>query len=135
MAQNSKDFLAELLQKAQRENDIRLAQQLGKNLANIPEEGFIRLPKPVQELSSHDKILLTRKANEMFNQGNFSQAEKIFLAVGYSSGLSKLAETHFEKNDFIRALLLFRAAHDEQRAEALTQRFVQVIRKWLRSSS
>ncbi|MEM9424785.1 MAG: hypothetical protein AAF975_08375, partial [Spirochaetota bacterium] len=81
-----------------------------------------------------EKVLLTRKANELFRSGQIETAEKIYLTVGYSAGLHKLGRHYVQKNDFVKAYLLFQAANDLNQAEVLAERFGAVVRKWLGKS-
>ena len=122
-----------LLRVGQSEEKPSLRKDVQRAVESIPKQTFYRLPSPDRSLLGSEKILLTRKANELFHLGQIARAEKIYLTVGYSAGLHKLGEYYFQKNDFLRAYLFFRAADDSQRAEALTERFIVVIRKWLKN--
>ena len=128
--QQSKKFLQGLLRINKPEQTLELAVQ--QALSHIPSPAAYRLPEPNTRLLSSEKVMLTRKANQLFHLGQVEAAEKIYLTVGYSAGLHKLAEHYFQQNEYVRAYILFKAANDSPKAEVLTQGFVAVIQKWLR---
>ena len=113
--------------------DRSLSSSARQALRHIPQQTAYRLPQPNQRLQSEEKVLLTRKANQLFGRGEFATAQKIYLAVGYSAGLRKLAEHYMQKRDFVRAYLLFQAANDQKGEIALRERFVAVLKKWLKN--
>ncbi|NIZ18756.1 hypothetical protein [Entomospira culicis] len=101
-----------------------------KAISMLPKDGFIRVGKPV-EMASRDRVLLIRKANEMWQAGDITAAERIFVTVNYVDGLTRLGDYYYSKQDFIKALTYFKLAKDEQRVEAITLQMVQVIQQWL----
>ncbi len=120
--------LLRVCRKTEQERVFNLAVRQVLNY--IPSQ---KLPEPNPNLLGSEKVLLTRKANEFFRLGQIQAAEKIYLTVGYSAGLHKLAEHYLKKENFIKAYLLFQAANDYQNVDALTERFVTVVRKWLKN--
>ena len=130
---DSEKFLHGLLRVSRVEQDRSLSPTIRQALSYIPQSTNYCLPDPNAHLLSSEKAILTRKANELFRLGQVAAAEKIYLAVGYSAGLNKLADYYLQRNDFIRAYLFLRAANDEQRANTTAQRFVAVVRKWLKN--
>ena len=74
---NRRKTLEEKFTKAVQENQI--------------PEGFIKVTdNPVAGLSSEQKVILNRKANAMFNNGNIEDARRIFITTGYSDGLTRV---------------------------------------------
>ncbi|WGK68149.1 hypothetical protein P0082_06590 [Candidatus Haliotispira prima] len=132
---DSEKFLQGLLRVGKIEEDRGLSPAVRCALGYIPHQTVYQLPEPNVKLLSSEKVLLTRKANELFRLGQVRAAEKIYVTVGYSAGLYKLAEHYFQKHDFLRAYLLFQAANDFREADALAERFVAVVREWLKSSN
>lgn len=129
-----KKFLEDLSSRNSSESAARGAEKKpGGRLSGIPEKGLIRIAERTSSLSNRQKALLTRKANQLYNAGELDQAERIYLTVGYSGGLSKLGRHYLAKNDFIRAMLLFLKADERAQLDTLSDRFAMVIRKWLRS--
>ena len=102
------------------EQDQAFALAVRQALSHIPSQ---QLPESNQNLLGSEKVLLTRKANEFFRLGQIQAAEKIYLAVGYSAGLHKLAEYYLKKENFIKAYLLFQAANDYQNVNAFDRTF------------
>ena len=59
----------------------------------IPANGFIKVATENKiELSSQQRIALIRKGNELFNQGEFEKAKRIFLTTSYSDGLTRIGQ-------------------------------------------
>lgn len=53
-------------------------------------EGFIKTTdEPVKSLTSEQKVVLNRKGNVLFNQGDYLNAQRLFITTGYSDGLMK----------------------------------------------
>ena len=76
-------------------------------------DGFIKVSdQPVKNLSDQQKVVLNRKANELFNQGKIEMAERIFITTGYSDGLTRCGDVHLEKHEEMKALKLYLLAHN-----------------------
>ena len=83
--------------------------------AKIPE-GFIKVTdSPVKGLSSEQKVILNRKANIMFNNGNVEDARRIFITTGYSDGLTRVGDYYMNKNESLKALKVYYLAHNKKR--------------------
>jgi hypothetical protein len=90
--------------------------------------GFIKSnEKPNQSLSSEEKVLLNRKANILFNEGNYQKAERIFITTGYSDGLSRIAERYKENNQDLQALKYYWLAHNKRGYEPLCKKVAYLI--------
>lgn len=93
------------------------------------KEGLIKTTdRCLDSLSSQQKVLLNRKGNELFNAGNFSDAERIFKATGYSDGLSRIGDRYLSKNEFLKALKLFLLAHNKRKSEPLMDKIAETIK-------
>lgn len=100
-------------------------------LAMLPKEGFIKLAKPVH-VDTKERVILIRKANEFWQKGEITQAERIFLTVSYMDGFMRLAEYYYDKHEFIKALAYFKLAKNDKKVEELTSQMAGIIQKWLK---
>ena len=90
--------------------------------------GFIKVTEePVRGLSDQQKVFLNRKANVLFNQGNISQAERIYLTTGYSDGLSRVGDKYAEKQDYMNALRLYLLAHNKRKSEPIIEKLAGIV--------
>ena len=97
----------------------------------IPE-GFIKVTEqPVCTLTSEQKAILNRKGNVFFNQNNVEQARRIFLATGYSDGLTRVGDYYMEHNEPLKALKQYMLAHNERKLEPIYSKISNVISKVL----
>ncbi|MDR2588636.1 MAG: hypothetical protein LBC67_04335 [Spirochaetales bacterium] len=78
-----------------------------------------------------ERTALIRKGNELYNNGNFSLAERIFITTGYSDGLIRMGDYHYKKNEYIEALDMYLKASDKAKSGQIIERMVFVIREWL----
>jgi hypothetical protein len=91
-------------------------------------EGFIKVSvKPGMALKDEQKVLLNRKGNVLFNEGNIEDARRIFMTTGYSDGLSRVADTYRAKKREFDALKLYLLAHNQRKAEPLIEKLAQII--------
>lgn len=108
-----------------------IEQNFVKNLEEkkLPD-GFIRLTdNPVSGLSSEQKVILNRKANTMFNNGNVEDARRIFITTGYSDGLTRVGNHYMEKNESLKALKAYYLAHNTRETEPIYEQIAKVISK------
>ena len=108
-----------------------LEQNFVKNLQEkkIPD-GFIKLTdNPVEGLSSEQKVILNRKANTMFNNGNVEDARRIFITTGYSDGLTRVGNYYMDKNESLKALKAYYLAHNTRETEPIYEQIAKVISK------
>ena len=130
--EQSAHFVEGLLRINRAKDDRTLSPSAREALNHIPQQTVYHLPQPNKHLQSEEKVLLTRKANQLFSCGEFATAQKIYLTVGYDAGLRKLAEHYMQKRNFLQAYLLFQAANEHNKETALRERFVAVLKKWLK---
>lgn len=94
----------------------------------IGDEGFIKVTEnPVKTLSAEQKALLNRKGNVLFNEGKYDEARKIFIATGYSDGLSRLGDVEAKANRELEALKLYWLAHNKRKAEPLIEKLSVLV--------
>lgn len=93
----------------------------------IPE-GFIKVTdKPVGTLNSEQKVILNRKGNVLFNEGNIEAARRIFITTGYSDGLTRVADVYAEKKQELKALKLYLLAHNDRKTQPIYEKMAKVI--------
>ncbi len=90
--------------------------------------GFIKVTdKPVEGLTSEQKVMLNKKGNILFNNGEFLKAERIFLTTGYSDGLTRVADKYCDNNKEIHALKLYILAHNKNKAESIYENLSKIV--------
>ncbi len=92
------------------------------------QEGFIKVTdQPVGTLSPQQRVMLNRKANELFNQGKYDMAERIFITTGYSDGLTRCGDKYAEKKEYLKALRLYLLAHNKRKSDPVIEKISGVI--------
>ncbi|MCI5606598.1 MAG: hypothetical protein SOT46_11040 [Treponema sp.] len=106
-----------------------LELNLKENLAEkASPEGFIKLTdKPVSGLSSEQKVILNRKANIMFNNGNIEDARRIYITTGYSDGLTRVGDYYMNKKESLKALKAYYLAHNMRDSEPIYEDIAKII--------
>lgn len=106
-----------------------LELNLKENLAEkASPEGFIKLTDmPVSGLSSEQKVILNRKANIMFNNGNIEDARRIYITTGYSDGLTRVGDYYMNKNESLKALKAYYLAHNMRDSEPIYEDIAKII--------
>ena len=99
---------------------------------SIPD-GFIKVTdNPVQGLNSEQKVILNRKANIMFNNGNVEDARRIFITTGYSDVLTRVGDYYMKKNESLKALKAYYLAHNKRDSEPIYKTIAAVISSLLK---
>lgn len=76
-----------------------------------------------------ERVMLIRRGNELFNQKDYKNALKIFIAVSYSDGIARVASIlEHEKKDRVAALKLYKTAGMKGNVEKLAYEMAQAIR-------
>lgn len=89
---------------------------------------FIKVTdKPVEGLTSEQKVMLNRKGNVLFNEGQIENAKRIFITTGYSDGLTRVGDTYMEKKDELLALKMYLLAHNKSKSEPIIEKMAGVI--------
>ena len=77
-------------------------------LRKLPREGFLKVSSQRRtDISPKDRTALVRKANELFNAGQYEQAKRIFLTTGYSDGIIRMGDHYYKNNDHLEALRMY----------------------------
>ncbi len=106
-----------------------LEKKLQENISQkTTPDGFIKVTdNPVKGLTSDQKVILNRKANAMFNNGNVEDARRIFITTGYSDGLTRVGNYYMNKNESLKALKAYFLAHNKRDAEPIYENIAKVI--------
>lgn len=94
--------------------------------------GFLKVGPERQSVPKDKRTALIRKGNELFNAGNYDVAKRVFLTVGYSDGLIRLAHHYWNNQQPLEAFRLYWLAGDSRTVDQLTERMAKVIRKWMK---
>lgn len=106
-----------------------MQNELKKDFERLHQpEGFIKTSdSPVSTLTDQQKVILNRKGNMLFNQGDILGARRLFITTGYSDGLTRVAEVSREQGDELDALKLYWLARNKKQAEPLIEKLAQII--------
>ncbi len=97
-------------------------------------EGFIKVTdNPVEGLTSEQKVILNRKANTMFNNGNIEDARRIYITTGYSDGLTRVGDYYMNKNESLKALKAYYLAHNKRDSEPIYENLAKIISSLLKN--
>ncbi|MCR5289549.1 MAG: hypothetical protein K6E51_06125 [Treponema sp.] len=95
--------------------------------------GFIKVSDaPLTGLSDSQKVLLNRKGNVLFNEGQIETAKRIFITTGYSDGLTRIGNVYLENKRTLDALKMFVLAHNTKKATPLYEQAAGVISAMLK---
>lgn len=98
------------------------------------QEGFIKVTdSPVKTLAPKQKVILNRKANVLFNEGNIEGARRIYITTGYSDGLIRVGDIYKEQKQPLKALKLYYLAHNKAKCEELYEKIASVISELIKN--
>ncbi len=105
--------------------DKKLKSEFEKH---ITSEGFIKTSdEPVQTLTSEQKVILNRKGNVLFNQGDYFNAQRLFITTGYSDGLARVGDVYMKSDKELNALKLYWLAHNKRKCEPLIEKIAGLL--------
>ena len=110
-----------------------MAEQISEDLKNQIDSKqqdykFIKTTDlPAKGLSDAQRVALIRKANALFNDGDMAMAERIFVATGYSDGLTRIGDKYAQKNEYMDALKMYLLAHNKRKSEPLVEKIAQTV--------
>lgn len=91
-------------------------------------QGFIKVTdNPVSTLTPQQKVILNRKGNILFNQGQIDSARRIYTTTGYSDGLTRVGDKLAAKNDNLGALKQYILAHNKAKTEPIIKKMAGII--------
>ncbi len=100
-------------------------------LKHIPKEGFLKLTQDKPDLPEEKRIALIRKGNDLFNNGRFDLAKKVFLTAGYSDGLVRIGDRLAEEHKSLEAFRMYWLARHPVKTDNFVEKMSLVIRQWL----
>ena len=104
-----------------------------KSASNASEGGFIKSSdSPVGSLSSAQKVLLNRKGNVLFNQGDIHNAQRLFITTGYSDGLTRVGDVYQKEGDILSALRFYLLAHNKAKTEQMYKKIADTVSFYLK---
>ena len=102
-------------------------------LKKIPRKGFLKVGRIKNtDLTAEQKTVLNRKGNELFNNKEFEKAKRIFLTTGYSDGIIRLGDYHYQNNDALEAFRMYVLAPAQDKKEMLIEKMASVVQCWLK---
>ncbi|MGL4524933.1 MAG: hypothetical protein ACRCVN_05380 [Spirochaetia bacterium] len=103
-------------------------------LKKLPPNGFIRqVRENPPTITSQERVILIRKANDLFNSGDIEAAGKIFVHIRYGDGIIRLGDHYHQQNRFVDAMQMYHLAADQGRVDELAERMAKALRKWINS--
>ena len=95
--------------------------------------GFIKTSySPLETLTSEQKVLLNRKGNILFNEGDIQNAKRLFITTGYSDGLNRIGDTYKKDKDDLEALKFYHLAHNKAKTAPIIERLATIVSEYLR---
>ena len=102
-------------------------------MSDLKRSGFIRTTNPAKtEITSSEKVALIRKGNELFNEGKYETAKRIFITTGYSDGLIRMGDYYIENKNHADALKMYWLAPAPEQFEQISERTAMIISRWLK---
>lgn len=95
-------------------------------------QGFLKVgAEDGRRMDGSQRSALIRRGNELFNNGDYATAKRIFITVRYSDGLIRVGNQCMKQGDTLEAFRLFWIAGDTRRVAEMTEQMAMVVRKWL----
>lgn len=88
-----------------------------------------------RSVDSKTRVLLIRKGNEFFSNGDIEAAKKIFITVDYKDGIVRLGDYYFEHNDIVKACEMYFRSENSSKIESFCEQTAKVIQKWLNNDN
>ncbi len=86
-------------------------------------------------MNDEEKVALSRKGNEFFNNGNMTEAIKYFVKAGYKDGIMRVADYYFyDKKQPLIALKFYKMINRKDRIDEINARMMFAFNKMLSSS-
>ncbi len=104
-----------------------------KILKEIPKEGFLKVTDVKnRDLDDHQRVILMRKGNELFNNGDIEKAKRIFLTIGYTDGLIRIGDYYYSNNRPFEAFKMFKIAPAPDRINNMIEKMTFIVKSWLK---
>ncbi len=87
-------------------------------------------------MDQKERVMLIRAGNELFNEGQYEKAARIFEKTGYRDGLTRVADYYFfDRRLPLNALPYYRLAGREDKVQEIRERMVFALGKMLGRNS
>ncbi len=104
-----------------------------KILDEFPNEGFLKVTDVRNnELTDHQRVILMRRGNDFFNNGDIDQAKRVFLTIGYTDGLIRIGDYYYSNNQPFEAFKMFKIAPAPDRIENMIGKMTHIIKSWIK---
>jgi hypothetical protein len=101
-------------------------------LRKLPPGGFLKsTADSTAPLPREKRAALIRKGNELFNKGDITLAQRIFVTTRYSDGLIRLGDHFVKAGKPLDALQAYWIAPAPDKAAVLVEKIAQVMKQWL----
>ena len=80
-------------------------------------------------MTDQERVGLIRRGNELFNNGDITNALKIYLATNYGDGIIRVGDYYyFDKNDKISGVKLYKKAGHQKMVDDFAFKAAQTIK-------
>jgi hypothetical protein len=101
-------------------------------LKKLPAGGFLKISEDsTAPLPREKRVALIRKGNELFNKGEFSLAQRIFITTRYTDGLIRMGDHYIKGGKPLEALRLYWLAPAPDKTAAIVEKIALVMKQWL----
>ncbi|MGA2975966.1 MAG: hypothetical protein ABSF77_11715 [Spirochaetia bacterium] len=101
-------------------------------LKKLPSGGFLKIAaESPASLSGEKRAALIRKGNELFNKGEFSLAQRIFITTKYSDGLIRIGDYYVKGGRHLEALQAYWLAPAPEKTAVIVEKIALVMKRWL----
>jgi len=100
----------------------------------LAAKGFIKTTDKTT-LDRGQRAALIRKGNELYNNGKYEEAKRVFLTTHYTDGLIRLGDHYTTEKQPLEAFRMYWLAPDRHKTEYLVERMANVVREWLMEDS
>jgi hypothetical protein len=101
-------------------------------LKELPPGGLLKISaERTEPITGEKRAALIRKGNELFNKGELTLAQRIFVTTKYSDGLIRIGDRHLKAGKPLEALRLYWLAPAPDRTAAVVEQIAQVMKHWL----
>lgn len=98
----------------------------------MPKEGFLKVvayKKP--NITSSEKVKLVKTGNILYKKGDIQNAKKIFLSIGYTSGIIRIGDHYIEQGDYFEAYRMYVRAPAPEKISRMIKNMAAIIRNWV----
>jgi len=87
-------------------------------------------------MKDEEKVALSRKGNEFFNNGDMTEAIKYFVKAGYRDGITRVADYYyFDKKQPLIALKFYKMVNRKDRVDEIFARMMFALTKLLKPAA